>query len=364
METPKRNTGGKGKVVFDTRKPPRMPYKAFQIEDCSDAEFHPPLVTMESKIAEFEETARRHSDWKLQAEEKADAKGAAFHTEEEKVSRAKAAHWRKLASLPEAEIEGVDWQCWTDVLEGIDFLLARAEHSDCAKFHLSTVVTHALEGLNALAAHGNTTAARHLVDCLGLGVRGFELLAWHRPELFTHCTSKLALIPATISPQSGNQDACRELMDKLKVGEKSIYDATSKGKGKPRRQTKPANDFVSRLVNYMCVQRSEAFIYGYKIKPQLYADWPDWFSRLTQLSDFGARAWTKWGEVGWEIVLDVTGGKPEQRKELRPLGKSAETKKPRLCKELHSATRESNVRAKIKERLLQAFRRISNKRDE
>ena len=86
----KPNAGGKGEAVFDTRKPPHIPFEPFRIEGWTDEDLHPPLVAMDSKIAEFEEKAGRHADWKLQAEEKTDAKGAAFHAEQEKISRAKA----------------------------------------------------------------------------------------------------------------------------------------------------------------------------------------------------------------------------------------------------------------------------------
>ena len=354
METPKRNTGGKGEVVFDTRQPPRMPYKAFQIENCSEADLHPPLVTMESKIAEFEETARRHNDWKLQAEEKANAKDAAYHAEQAKIGRAKAEHWRKLASLPEAEAESVDWQCWEDASEQIDFLIARGEHCNTGSGLLCFLVQQALRGLNALAAHGNKCAAMKLIDSLVIGVKDFELMAMHKPEVFTHYTSTLALTPATISPQSGVDDECRELMRKLKIGTESLHAVIAKGKGNRWQQTKPVNALAMRLFYYMDSNRSShSFIY--KRSPQHFRDWPEWFSRLIQLPKFAKKTRGEWAEMGWTILLERTGGKPEDNSTLRPIGESAAKKTQDHWKTLGEKTKASNVKAKIHERLKTAF---------
>jgi hypothetical protein len=55
------------------------------------------------------------------------------------------------------------------------------------------------------------------------------------------------------------------------------------------------------------------------------------------------------------MVLSATDGKPEQDGTLRPLGESAGKKKPKFCKERHDRTINSNVRAKIKERLFESF---------
>jgi hypothetical protein len=302
---PKAN--GKSKVTFDARKPAKMAWEAFSFEKWTHADLHPPLVTIESKIAEFVETARREAAWS--AESKADGKPeeALRLAEMANENRAKAAKWRKLSSLPKAEGERLDWQCYKDLAEGVDFLIARSVQSDSARIYLSLLIDHALRGLNALAAHEKGAAATLLIDRLVIGVKNFELLAWHNPKLFTHYTRRLALIPATISPQSGNAEECQELMDRLDVGKKSIYAVT--GKGKRWRETSPANALALRLVAY--IESKRGLLKSFATHLNLFESYPAWFPNLANAADFGADTWKQWAEIAWQVIVSISpDGKP------------------------------------------------------
>jgi hypothetical protein len=171
-----------------SRERPKMTFVPFTFEQVTDADLHPPLVTMESKIAEFEETARRETE--LSAEDKADGKANEARNLEAmaEASRAKAAMWRKLSALPKAEATNLDFQICGLLNENVDFLLARIERGECESGFLRLVIVHAMKGLLALAPNGKASAATGLVDCLIEGVMRFECLALNRPELFTHYT--------------------------------------------------------------------------------------------------------------------------------------------------------------------------------
>ena len=82
---------------------------------------------------------------------------------------------------------------------------------------------------------------------------------------------------------------------------------------------------------------------------------PSWIQGAVNLESFSAKTWRSWAKIAWQMLLEKSDGKPEQDEILRPLGESAGKKKPKYCKELHERTINSNVRAKIKARLFEAF---------
>jgi len=356
-EKPK--AGRKSQVACNKREQARMPFEPFRFERWTDADLHPPLVTMESKIAEFREAAKRETAESLERKALSKPEQALRCNEMAKENRVKAAKWRKLAALPEAKTEGLDWRCYENLAEGVDFLIARSGRSDSASMYLSMLIGHALRGLHALAAHEKPSASTFLVDRLLEGVRRFEFLASHRPELFTQYTRRLAVIPATISRQKENAEECAQLMVKLQVSTNSLFSIAAKGK--QWRESTPVNGLAVRLVRYIENNRWQSSIY--LSHPELYANWPEWFQRLARLKDFGAGTWDKWAEVAWAILFEVTKGKPQEHPDLQALGKSAAKKQPKDCKPLGELSKAANVRAKIKERLLEAFETIAGNFD-
>lgn len=353
----KAKPGGKGKGTFETRKPPQMPFEPFRFEQWQEQDLKPPLVTIESKIAEFLETARREAERSAEEREEGKLIVARNCAAMAKASRAKAAKWLKLSALPKAEDGSLDYDCYQMLADGVDLLLARGQASNEAKFWLSCIIDQAARGLLALAAHGDSVAATKLIDSLVSAVRRFECMAMHRPEVFTHYTRRLALIPATISPQSDNAKECRDLMKALKVGRKSIFSVAKRWK-----QKTPVNGLALRLVAYIDDNRRfHRFSFG--CHPELFAHWPQWISEAVRLPDFNADTSEQWAEIGWSILLELTNDRPQDNPHLHPIGASAAKKKPKYCKTLHEATKAANVKGKIKERLLAAFKSIAGSGD-
>ena len=285
-----------------SRERPKIPFEPFTFEQWTDADLHPPLVTMESKIAEFLGTARRESEWSAEAKAEGKINEARNCAAMAKASRAKAAKWRNLSCLPKAEDERLDRDCHEVLADGVDLLLARGQTSNEAKFWLSCIIGQAARGLLALAAHGDAVAATKLIAGLLEAVTGFEFLAWHRPELFTHYTRRLALIPATISRRGENEDACKELMRKLEAGTHSMFPIVRNGKGREWRESNPANALALRLHQYITKKRGDfGYLFGHF---EIYGECPCWFRELGNLENFGKETWKKWAEVAWKILDD------------------------------------------------------------
>lgn len=346
----KGKAGGKNKVTFDARKPAKMPFQQFSFEPWTDDDFHPPLVTMASKIAEFEETARRETIWSLEAKEKGDEGEAGYYAKEAKTNRAKAKEWDKIRQLSEKDAERRDLERIHDVREGVDYLLARSEQNDWAMVNLALIIDQSLRGLHAMAAHGKEAAATMLIDRLLNGVTSFKFLALHRPELFTHYTRRVALIPATISPQRGSAKVCDELIRKLEVGTESIFSVAAKGRR--WRESSPAISLALRLVTYIDGCRSQSQMpVGYLA---LFETCPPWFPPLAYVRDFGPASWPEWAEIAWEIIGSIS---PDGQAENHPAFRSCKTK---ICNVRNgSENYQSTARADIKEALCAAFETIA-----
>lgn len=278
----------------------KLKFEPFRFEKRTDADLLPPLVTIESKIAEFVETARRETEWSAEDKRKGKNKQARNLAAMAKASRAKAAKWRKLSSLSKAEDERLDWQCYQGLADGVDLLAARGLASNEAKFWLSSIIEQAAQGLLALAAHGDGVAATMLIDSLLLAVRRFECLAMHRPKVFTHYTSKLSLIPATISRRSENKKECEKLLEELQVGTCSIYPTTRKGKGRDWSESTPANALALRLIRYIDNRRRDRRIYSAHL--EIFDTCPPWFQSLDTLADFSPDSCEEWANVAWQIL--------------------------------------------------------------
>ena len=144
----KPKAAGKSKVTFDARKSPQMAFAAFTIERETDTAVHPQLVTMKSKIAEFVGDGALGDGVECREQGRVKKPEEALRLAEmANENRAKAKKWRTLSSLPKPEGERLDWKCYADLAEGVDFLVAHSEHSDSASVYLSMVIRHALMGL-------------------------------------------------------------------------------------------------------------------------------------------------------------------------------------------------------------------------
>jgi hypothetical protein len=104
-------------------------------------------------------------------------------------------------------------------------------------------------------------------------------------------------------------------------------------------------------------------------------DFPEWALKCESLRPLKEGAWKEWFEVGWEALLDATQRHPENYKDLRLIGnyreKVYERKKkkyevkPRRARENSkrrdtTKTKNSDIRAGIKQKIRESFRRLTN----
>jgi hypothetical protein len=242
--------------------------------------------------------------------------------------------------------------------DAIDALLDSGEKHGLTYLWLS--VHQAFCGLLARAANGDKEAAEVLANSLLWAVKDFETLVSDRRKgkVLRGWARKAVGIPGIISP---NQEATaynQQLVSQLEVGKDCQFAILPTGKkGRRWKYQSPANALALRLHSYIELQQ---IFYKIHLNDAKHG-WlkiPTWLHDAARLEPFSVETWHSWAAVGWAILMDVTGNKPETHSHLRPLGESAGTKKPKYCKKLRAATKASNIRAKIKSRLFEAFETI------
>jgi len=274
--------------------------------------------------------------------------------------RAKATWWRKLAGTPAPE--GKTWlECKRDALAATDALIALAERDDDlyqnpALDHLKAITSHLLWAFHMLAANGNKRAASIWGDVLLDSATDFERLAWHKPKLIEEWARGQASIPGRISQYRGLAKSNAELVKLLRVGESSPLSLVPSGnRGNSLDYSKPANKWAADLLNYIDGERGNYELYKYHAE-EAGRRLPGWQEKASKLKPFTGETWESWAEVAWDIVMVTTGRRPEAHPELKPLAGSA------ASRQTYKGTRTTSYsRAKIKERLWQAFESMASK---
>ena len=87
-------------------------------------------------------------------------------------ARTQAAWWRALGTFPEADAETPYLKTEKGALDALDVLLARAESDKAAVIPLAGLLRHLLDGLHALAAHGDKLAGGMLLSTVGAAELG------------------------------------------------------------------------------------------------------------------------------------------------------------------------------------------------
>lgn len=219
-------------------------------------------------------------------------------TAQTKALEAAAERWRDLARLSEADAAPLvaGWQ--QAALEAIDGLLVRAgADSVAALANLLMVATRALYGLRGLAAGGNVTAGGVLMAALAKEAADFELLAWHKPEIFRAGARKLSQIPGTIGRHPDKMKGNADFADRLEVGaDCEIASVPKKGQTKYWNHETPANVFALKLKSYIDYVRGMTALYDEPILP------PEWFTDALALEDFSPGTYTEWAKIAWRIL--------------------------------------------------------------
>jgi hypothetical protein len=243
--------------------------------------------------------------------------------------------------------------------DAIDALLSSTEKYGLT--YLSSTADQVFSGLLALAANGNKKAAEVLANSLLWAVKDFETLISNdqKGKALRAWARKAVGIPGIISPNREAATHNQQLVKRLEVGKDCQFAILPTGKkGRRWKYKSPVNDLALRLCHYIDRQRALYKIHLFDEK-QGRIKLPAWLHDVTRLQPFSAKTSRSWASVAWAILMDVTNGKPESDSHLRPLGESAALKKPKYCKTLRAATKASNIRAKIKSRLFEAFQTIA-----
>jgi hypothetical protein len=270
-----------------------------------------------------------------------------------RAARKKADFWRSLP-MRTARPEKAFWK-WADRLRESQWIAEENIDVVCAVdgwSELSLLAARAFFRLLALIEVRNAPqyAEAFLSELTGV-IQEFARLANEKPELFQPWARKCAAIPGMVSLNAEKMKDAQDLAKKLQTGEAFPFAILPTGKtGQSRKFKTPANILAERLVNLIEYDRGAICCS---------TEFP-WSEDAQKLEPFSAgispESLNKWKELSWRILLYATRNKPELDPRVRPLGASAAKKKPRLCKELHEATRSANVRAKIKERLFNAMK--------
>jgi len=277
--------------------------------------------------------------------------------------RDRAAWWRKLADFPEDKAKRHYEDCERDARDDINALLARAEKFDTPLFQLTMLLRRLLDGLHAIAAHGNELAGRMLMNSVSDAVGAFEMLAHTKPELFRPWARGSFGIPAIISPSTEKTDKKKKtagetpsdnqlLIDKLEVAADCHLAILPTGnRGKKWRAQDRANSLAIRLQSYIALHRE--FYDVHKLQAQEAGrEIPGWLHEAKKLENFSAGVWKQWADLAWRVIAEIS---PDGKPRNHPAFYEPATKICNVRTESHDAIAEQD----IKEALFGAFELIA-----
>lgn len=225
-------------------------------------------------------------------------------------ARTQAAWWRALGTFPEADAETPYLKTEQDAFDALDVLLARAESHQAPVIPLAGLLRHLLDGLHALAAHGDKLAGGMLLNTIGAAVTQFEMLAWKKPELFQDYARGSLAIPGMISRNAEKQTDNQDLLVKLGQGEDcplAILPTGNTGQ-KWRLKDRPAIALAVRLQSYIEAARSNYDLHVLDHRREGFKP-PGWLNEATKLEPFSPATAEAWAKVAWAVLDD--GKRPE-----------------------------------------------------
>jgi hypothetical protein len=279
-----------------------------------------------------------------------------------KKTRERAASWQKLGGLPEDEAKQFYAQWYVKASDTIDALLTRSQSSDNALSHLSLILSQLLNGLYALAAHGNKQAGDYYMSAVGEAVLNFESLADNKPETFLRMARVSASIPGMISRNTEIIADNKRLLKKLQQGEDCQL--ANLPNGKKGGTWKFRNRAISLAMQLQSHIQSSRIIYRFNLT--LVQDNADelsaWRQKAMKLEPFSAGTWEGWADIAWQVLLEATNEKPYLHKAILHLGESAGKKKAKFGMQIGEKTRNTNIQTKIEERVRVAMATIAGAR--
>lgn len=221
-------------------------------------------------------------------------------------ARAQAAWWRTLGTFPESDAEPSYRNCEQDAFDALDKLLARAESHQYPVIALAGLLSHLLDGLHALAAHGDKLAGGMLLNTIADAVGQFEMLSWEKPELFQDYARGSTAIPGMISR---NKEKCADnqaLLVELQQGEgeNCPLKILPTGNTGPKWQLKnrPANALAVRLQSYIEKARNSYELHSLLVGLGRGSTLPEWRHEAKKLKPFSPETWPTWAAVAWTIL--------------------------------------------------------------
>ena len=206
---------------------------------------------------------------------------------------------------------------------------------------------HALEfGIKRLrdfALAGDKAAMRCLGSLLWDGVSDLCEIARRHPELVRPWSRECNVVPVLTGKNLGHKKELKVMLDAFAVGEASPCRVNPPLRRRGPDVTNLANRIAASLCGYLNDYRDSS---GVPLMPS--CERVRMISRLPPLSK---ATWKKWADAGWESILHVTGGKPEEDEDLKDLGVKA-THKAGLQSQ---KTKASNMRAEIHQTLREAI---------
>jgi hypothetical protein len=244
-------------------------------------------------------------DHALKCEGSADYFAKQGRTRLAKEQRQRAAWWRGLATLSDAEADRLQEQLFLEGIETADALCALAENHQTASGSLMLLSNGMLSGLLEGAAHGRTHAVRAFMASAGTAVNNFEFLATRKPKLFREWARQSVAIPGLISRGKAQARDNNRLLKSLEQGEDSYLAPSLKNRRGRFWEFSNANVLAVRLISH--VNKANAFYETDKSLGKHFGrELPMWRRKAIELESFSARAWKKWANVIWEVIAEVS----------------------------------------------------------
>lgn len=202
----------------------------------------------------------------------------------------------------------------------ISTLMARAVKSKTTTQEglvICLVANRAIRALEYLAAQGNFALAKELYRTVRLAVANLNERALNKPGLFKSTASNHIDWPVLYSPHGFFATDSNALQENLGIGDGFHLAVFGKWKDRTRGLdlTLPQNYLALRVIELLLWTRS-------KPQPAATIKQPgfSWIKKARKLRPLTEKTADKWAKVGWEVVLDVYNGKPEEDAFLAAIG--------------------------------------------
>ena len=293
----------------------------------------------------FEESKAR------QADELAEHFSTCGKSRDAKLFKREAHQWRKGRW---AKAESSDYlDVSLEVCKTLDALISRSADDHNARAYLRLFAEKILTGLCHTAAtktpQRGTLNANALVlhELAATGVDCLNKLAREKPEVLTPFSQFAAQWPATIGTHPDDHEQNKQLLARLRVGARSELRVIGNAKGKLWSTKTPANKLAIRLFIYISGWKNE-----YKLRTTIAkhdaVKLPAWVAKARRLPALceSPEVVAKWTKIAWEILCELTEGKPDCHPGLQCL-KTVRDKYP------------AHIRDAMKARLARAFATIA-----